>query len=77
MTGSSSGEVEVLVNGEPLRVPEGSSVAEVVARFAPSLEPGRGVAVALSEEVVPSGRWARTPVAAGDRLEVLQAVAGG
>ncbi|WP_432496395.1 sulfur carrier protein ThiS [Kineococcus auxinigenes] len=68
---------EVVVNGEPLRVPVGSSVADAVALFAPSVTAGRGTAVALSEEVVPAGRWADTPVAAGDRLEVLQAVAGG
>ena len=70
-------EVEVLVNGQSLRVPPGSSVADVVARFAPSVQGGRGVAVAVGDTVVPAGRWTHTAVAAGDRLEVLQAVAGG
>ncbi|MCI2237574.1 sulfur carrier protein ThiS [Paenibacillus sp. TRM 82003] len=74
---ATNGQVEVLVNGEPLRVPAGSSVADVVARFAPGLEPGRGTAVALADEVVPTGSWGSTAVTAGDRLEVLQAVAGG
>jgi len=69
--------VEVVVNSAPLRVPAGSSVADVVALFAPGAVSGRGTAVALGEDVVPAGRWADTPVAAGDRLEVLQAVAGG
>ncbi|WP_432507309.1 sulfur carrier protein ThiS [Kineococcus arenarius] len=74
---ATSGQVEVLVNGEVLRVPAGSTVADVVAGFAPGLEPGRGTAVALADEVVPAGSWGSTTVSAGDRLEVLQAVAGG
>ncbi|WP_432496764.1 sulfur carrier protein ThiS [Kineococcus gypseus] len=70
-------QLEVLVNGEALRVPDGASVADVVAAFAPGLEAGRGTAVALGEEVVPAGAWGSTPVAAGDRLELVRAVAGG
>ena len=67
--------VDVLVNGKPLSVPEGASVADVVARFLPGGP--TGTAIALAEEVVPAGKWATTTVAAGDRLEVVQAVAGG
>jgi sulfur carrier protein len=39
--------------------------------------PGRGVAVALSGEVVPRAAWASTPVREGSVLEVLTAVQGG
>lgn len=67
--------MDVMVNGKVMSVPEGATVADVVQRF---IKGGRsGTAVALAEEVVPAGRWATTTVAAGDRLEVLQAVAGG
>lgn len=70
--------IEVVVNGDPASVPHGSTVADVVARCAPGVPAGgRGTAVALGEAVVPAGRWASTPVAAGDRLEVVTAVAGG
>lgn len=69
--------VEVVVNGRALQVPAGASVADVLARWNPQLAAGRGVAVALHEAVVPVGAWASTAVAAGDRLEVVQAVAGG
>ncbi len=69
--------IEVNVNGSPLQVPQGSTVADVVARWSPAAADGCGVAVAVREEVVSAGRWASTPVAAGDRLEVVQAVAGG
>ena len=70
-------EIDVVVNGEPIRVPQGCSVAEVVARFAPTVTPGRGTAVALNEEVIPASRWSQTTVAGGEHLELLQAVAGG
>ena len=70
-------DIEVVVNGQLLSVPPGSSVADVVARFAPSVQCGRGTAVAVGDAIVPAGRWADTLVAVGDRLEVLQAVAGG
>jgi sulfur carrier protein len=36
-----------------------------------------GVAAALNETVVPRARWATTPLADGDRVEVLTAVQGG
>jgi sulfur carrier protein len=36
-----------------------------------------GVAAALNETVVPRTRWAATPLADGDRVEVLTAVQGG
>ena len=67
--------VDVMVNGEVVSVPEGAAVDDVVQ----CLIKGRcsGAAVALGDEVVPASRWATTTVAAGDRLEVLQAVAGG
>ena len=74
--------VAVVLNGEEVHVPDGSSVADVIAVLDPGLvgpdgSAGRGTAVAVGEEVVPAGRWASTPVRAGDRLEVLHAVAGG
>ena len=68
--------VEVVVNGDRLQLPEGATVADVVARVAPGTG-GRGTAVAVGDEVVPAGRWATTALADGDRVEVLHAVAGG
>ncbi len=70
--------IQVVVNGDPANVPDGSSVADVVARCVPGgAAGGRGTAVALSDVIVPAGRWATTSVAGGDRLEVVTAVAGG
>ena len=64
----------VTVNGEALAVPDGTTVAEVVAERAAL---PRGVAVARNGEVVPRSTWSATPLAAGDSLELLVAVAGG
>jgi len=36
-----------------------------------------GVAVARNDEVVPRGRWASTPVEAGDVIEIVEATQGG
>ncbi|MEN3583621.1 MULTISPECIES: sulfur carrier protein ThiS [unclassified Streptomyces] len=62
------------VNGAALRVPPGTALDELVATLtkAPT-----GVAAALNETVVPRGRWASTPLADGDRVEVVTAVQGG
>jgi sulfur carrier protein len=77
--------LEIVVNGKPVRLPSGASVADVLRHLlAPATAdaidetavPG-GIAVALGDEVVPASRWAATPVRHGDRLEVLGAVAGG
>ncbi|MBD0708478.1 MULTISPECIES: sulfur carrier protein ThiS [unclassified Streptomyces] len=64
----------VSVNGEAREVPGPLSLDALVATLttAPS-----GVAAALNETVVPRGAWAVTPLAEGDRIEVLTAVQGG
>ena len=64
----------VTVNGEPLEVAEGSTVADVVAARCPS---DRGVAVAVDREVVPRSRWADAALRAGASVEVVTAAAGG
>jgi sulfur carrier protein len=38
---------------------------------------GRGIAVARNGEVVPRAEWARSTLAAGDRIDVVGAVQGG
>lgn len=64
----------VTVNGEAREVPGGLTLDRLVGELtaAPS-----GVAAAVNETVVPRGRWPRTALADGDRVEVLTAVQGG
>ncbi|MEU6401768.1 sulfur carrier protein ThiS [Streptomyces sp. NPDC046985] len=66
--------MNVSVNGEPREIPPGTALDAVVRSLtaAPS-----GVAAALNETVVPRAQWPSTPVADGDRVEVLTAVQGG
>jgi sulfur carrier protein len=66
--------VNVLVNGVARDVPPGTTVADLVAALTGGAD---GVAVARNEQVVPRGAWGGTPLAEGDRVEVLTAVQGG
>lgn len=68
--------IEVLVNGEPLRIAEGATVAAIVGSTGVAPE-ARGVAVAVDGEVVLRSEWATTVVRSGQRIEVLTAAAGG
>jgi thiamine biosynthesis protein ThiS len=66
--------VTVVVNGEPRSLDPGASIAELLENL------GLGekrVAVELNREVVDRGEWARTTLAADDRLEIVQFVGGG
>ena len=40
-------------------------------------ETPQGFAIALNGRVVPKARWPQTPVAEGDRIEIIRAMAGG
>ena len=66
--------MDVVINGEPQAIPEGATVASVLAQL--DLPP-RGIAVALDREVIPRGQWDRTVLGDGSRLEVVRAVQGG
>lgn len=66
--------IAIQVNGEAQPIAAGTSVAELVA----SLGLGdRRVAVAVNREVVRRGDYASARLAAGDRVEILEAVGGG
>jgi sulfur carrier protein len=65
---------EVSLNGEPHRVPAGSTVADLVAGL--GRDP-RTVAVERNGDLVPRARFGATPLGTGDRLEVVHFVQGG
>lgn len=69
--------MRVLVNGEARELPDAISVAELLAGEAPGLGDGRGVAVAIDEQVVPRSAWEATKLQDGQRIEVLAAMQGG
>lgn len=74
MSGGPAASVEVTVNGEPRRLPEGATVAWLVDEMGAGR---RGVAVAVDAEVVVRSSWETTRLHPGARIEVLRAVQGG
>jgi sulfur carrier protein len=68
--------VNILVNGDPVDVPLGATVADLVERVVPQRSP-RGVAVAVNGEVVSRSQWEDASLSEDDRVEVLAAIGGG
>ena len=68
--------VRVTVNGDRQELPEGATVASVVAGL-DNAPDGRGIAVAVEGEVVPRAKWPSTELRNGASLEVVVAVQGG
>jgi thiamine biosynthesis protein ThiS len=66
--------IQVSVNGETLRVPSGSTVADVLRQL--SLD-GARVAVEHNLRVVPRAEHATLRLNHGDRLEIVTFVGGG
>ena len=66
--------MQVVVNGRPEDVEEGSTVAALLDRL--NLAPVR-VAVEINEELVPRRTFAETVVQTGDRIEIVNFVGGG
>lgn len=67
--------MELLVNGTVRRLdPPPATVSDLVRAL--NLE-GRRIAVERNGEIVPKSLYGATPVAPGDRLEVVAAVGGG
>ena len=67
--------VEIVVNGEPRQI-AAANVRALLGALGYDAT-GRGLAVARNGEIVPRGEWETTPVAPGDRIEIVGAVQGG
>ena len=68
--------IAVRINGEAARIEEAATILDILRRQ--GLDPkARGIAVALNESILPSAHWAATVLAAGDRIEIVKAFAGG
>jgi thiamine biosynthesis protein ThiS len=66
--------ITIHLNGESQEVPEGLTVATLLARLQ---LPADRVAVERNLEILPRDRWSETRLQPGDRLEVVQFVGGG
>ena len=67
--------MEIVVNGERRQI-AAANVRALLGALG-YVAPGRGLAVARNGEIVPRGEWETTPVAPGDRIEIVGAVQGG
>ena len=66
----------VTVNGGPMTVRAGSTIADLVADLGAGREP-KGIAVAVDRCVIPRSEWSTTAAPPGVPIEIVTAVAGG
>ena len=66
--------IEVVVNGEARRVPEGFSLDRLLVWLA--IDPAR-VAVERNRSIARKTEWPATPIEPGDQLEIVWFVGGG
>ncbi|MBX3725813.1 MAG: sulfur carrier protein ThiS [Xanthomonadales bacterium] len=66
--------MEIVFNGEPLRLAEAATVADLLAATGLA---DRRVAVELNRSIVPRSRHDQQCLAPGDRVEVVHAIGGG
>ena len=77
MTSGDAEMIEIQLNGEPASLATPATVADAVDATGADVSGGRGFAVAVDGEVVPRSEWGTTPLAAGQKVEVVAAVQGG
>jgi sulfur carrier protein len=66
--------VTIQLNGDPCDLPDGSTVADLLARL--GIDPRR-VAVEYNLAVLKRDLYASTTIAAGDQIEIVNFVGGG
>ena len=66
--------ISITVNGQPREVPEGSSLADLVAQLA---DTPQALATAVNQEFVARDARARCVLQAGDQVYTFQPITGG
>lgn len=66
--------MQVLLNGQPRELPEGTTLAELLAQEGLL---GERIAVEINLVVVPRSAYQGRRLAAGDRIEIVHALGGG
>ena len=66
--------MRVLVNGNPVELPDGSSVTALLGQL--SID-GARVAIERNQDVVPRRLWAEATLRDGDQIEIVTFVGGG
>jgi len=66
--------MQIQVNGDPVQLPEGASIADLIQQMALT---GKRLAVEVNEDIVPRSRHPEFILSEGDRVEIVQAIGGG
>lgn len=66
--------MQIQVNGEPMELPEGTSVSDLVGLMALA---GKRLAVEVNEDIVPRSQHPEFILREADRVEIVQAIGGG
>ncbi|HQS82248.1 MAG TPA: sulfur carrier protein ThiS [Thiobacillus sp.] len=66
--------IELVINGEPRSFPAPLTLAQLIELQDLA---GKRIAIEKNGEIVPRSQHATTPLASGDRLEIVVAVGGG
>jgi sulfur carrier protein len=66
--------VRVVINGESQRVPEGVTIAALVAQLGLNQ---RRIAVEVNREILPREQYLQHTLAEGDQIEIVHFVGGG
>lgn len=66
----------LVLNGEDREFEDAATLAEILAQLDIATT-SSGLAVARNSEVIPKAKLEETPVADGDRIEIVHAVQGG
>lgn len=74
MRGAQLGAPQISVNGEPRALPEGATIAALLAEL--GLD-ARKIAVERNAAIVPRSTYAQTPLCAGDQIEIVHFIGGG
>jgi sulfur carrier protein len=67
-------EIDIELNGAAHALPDGASLHDLVASLGLA---GQALALAVNRSVVPRERWADTPLAPRDKVDVVRAIGGG
>jgi sulfur carrier protein len=74
MPATGTNEIEIVVNGQSRRVPEGQSLSELLVFL--KVDPER-VAVELNRSIIRRRDWDQTKIGPEATLEIVQFVGGG
>jgi thiamine biosynthesis protein ThiS len=74
MTNVRTKEIQIVVNGQLRRVPEGQTLAQLLVQLDVA---GDRVAVELDRKIVRRSEWDHTQIGPGAALEIVQFVGGG